>query len=297
MQKGFNMAQHSPLAALVLIAAASALAAQDHAIRLDRLPKAGSVIEVASSTEQSGDLGPVLARAKRAGVTGQFKTPATIALRITIDEVAADGRATKATYAVLRCDVTTPRGKAASYITGKTFEVAVNNGKRMYLGTTGVAGEKWVLEEPNASMLDAAVPLSFFQGEPAFDTLFGTTQRQKSGATWPADPQALAAGFHHLGATKERATGKSSLKKGRGKLLTVQSDAEFSALKHDLPDGYQLAEDKFQMQLITSLPADEAALPAEQAIVRYLAISGINGGKKSVEWLRETGHARYKVVK
>lgn len=291
------MTTYSRWLALIVIAAGSNLAAQDYAVKLDRLPKAGSVIEVVSTTEQSGDLGPVLARSKRAGITGKFTTPATIALRIAIDGVAADGRVTKATYTIIRCDMVTPRGKTPSYLTGKSFEVTVSDGKRTYLGSTGVAGEKWVLEEPNASMLDAAVPLSFLAGEPALDTLFGTAERQKSGATWTAQPQVLAEGYKHLGAAKERATGKSALKKGRNKQVTVQSDLELSGLKYDIPDGYVLAENKFQLQIITSLPADDLALPAEQAIVRYTAISGTSGGKKSVEWLRETGHAKYKLVK
>jgi hypothetical protein len=285
------------LASLMVLVLAVHVVAQEHLIKLDRHPKAGSIIEVTSATEQAGDLGVVLAKSKRAGVTGQFKTAAAIVLRITIDEVDADGRTTKATYNILRCDVATPRGKAANYITGKSFEVSIADGKRMYLGSTGVAGERWILEEPNASMLDAAVPLRFFSGETSLDALFGTTQPQKGGASWDADAQALADGFAHLGADKARAAGKSTLKRGRGKSLTVQSDLELAGLKHDSPDGFVLSEDKLQLQITSVLPPDETALPSEQMSARYIAISGTSGGKKSVEWLRETGHARYKIVK
>jgi hypothetical protein len=80
-------------------------------------------------------------------------------------------------------------------------------------------------------------------------------------------------------------------------LQTVQSDLELTGLKHEVPDGFALGEDKFQLQFTSVLPPDETALPSEQMSVRYLAISGAADGKKSVEWLRETGHARYKVVK
>jgi hypothetical protein len=277
---------------------ASGSDAETTVIRLDRLPKAGSVIEVASATEQTGELGPALAPAKRQGVTGKFNTTANIGIRIVIDEVDADGLTTKATYQIVRCDmVTPPRGKTPSYITGMSFEVSVVNGKRRYLGRTGVANERWILEEPNASMLDAAVPLRFFQGEATLDDLFGTAQPQKSGANWTAEPQAIADAFSHLGAKQERAAGKSTLQRARGNLLTVASGLELSGLKYELPDGYALAEDKFQMQLITAISSDESALPGEQTSQRYTSISGTSEGKKIVEWLRETGQSRYKLVK
>src|SRR5688572_16102359 len=102
------MRKLSHVSLLVLTYGSSALGAEEYPIQLDRLPKAGSVIEVTSRTEQTGDLGPALAPVKRAGVTGNFRTVATLVVRVAILEVDAEGLTTQAKLQVVQCD-TVPR--------------------------------------------------------------------------------------------------------------------------------------------------------------------------------------------
>jgi hypothetical protein len=285
-----------PFVLLVLLVGSPNLAAQEYPIKLDRLPKQGSIIEVASRTEQTGDLGAVLARPERWGVTGPYKTVGAFVIRIAIEEVDGDGFATKAAYQIAQCNVTSLQGGLATGLRGKVFQVSASEGKRMYLEPTGDGGY-YVLDRPKASMLDLAVPMPFLKGEASLDAAFGTETPQAKGGKWNSDPQAIAASFAYLGASKDRAQGASMLKKVTGAVLGIESTLQLAGLKYDLPNGYVLAEDKFQMQLSTTLPIDETLLPTEQTFVRYTAVNGLDNGKRSAEWMRESGQARYKVIK
>jgi hypothetical protein len=136
-----------------LLIGSASVSAQEYAIKLDRLPKQGSIIEVTSRTEQTGNLGAVLARPERWGVTGPYKTVGALVIRIAIEEVDGDGFATKAAYQIVQCNVSSLQGGLATGLRGKVFQVSVSEGRRMYLEPTGDGGY-YVLDRPKASMLD-----------------------------------------------------------------------------------------------------------------------------------------------
>jgi hypothetical protein len=285
-----------------MVLTAAPLGAAEFAIRFDRLPPAGSVIEVASETEQTGDLDAVLARSKRWGVEGKFRMTGSLLLRIRIDEVNAEGWATKAACQVVRCNAASGGRRTAADLNGKVFSMSVAEGKRRYLEPTGAAGESYVLDEPRASMLDLAVPLRFLAGEAGLDTMFGTAQPQQAKARWPADPQALAKSLAHLtagrgGANQEDLQGMSVLTKATARQLTVESALRLSGLALELPGGYTLAGDGYELKYTSVLPADQTALPSEQWIMRSTMVTTVHEGDRVVEWLRETGRARYRMVK
>jgi hypothetical protein len=276
--------------------ARAALAADEYPIQLDRLPPAGSVIEVTSQTEQEGDLGAVLARPNRWGVTGKYKTVASLSIRITIDEVDADGRTTAATYRIGRCEITSEQGRTGTDLKGQTFQVSVSDGRRMYLQPTGDGGY-YVLDPPRASIFDLAVPLRFFQGEAGLDAMFGATEPKKKGDKWSSDPAALARSLAYLGGDEEHLQGESVLKKATAKLLTLEHSLRLSGLKLELPDGYGLAADELAVQFTTALPTDAALPPTQQSIVKATRVAGTINGQDSVEWMRESGRAKYKLAR
>jgi hypothetical protein len=127
--------------------------------------------------------------------------------------------------------------------------------------------------------------------------MFGTIDRQKKGADWKADPQKLATAFAHRGAQQDRSFATTVLKKASGKQLTLESSLQLSGLKYTLPDGFLLADDKFQMQVTSVLSTDESALPVEQLLMQYTAVSGALENKRVSEWFRESGHAKYRLLK
>jgi hypothetical protein len=86
------------------------------------------------------------------------------------------------------------------------------------------------------------------------------------------------------------------LKTATGKVLGVESAAQLTGVKHDLSAGYALVADKLQIEASSILPLDASALPAEQSILST-SVSGLAGRKCSMEWSRETGVARSKMVK
>jgi len=269
----------------------------EHPIKFDRLLAAGSVIEVSSRTEQVGNLGPVLARPNRWGVTGSFRTVGVLVIQIAVSEVNAQGFAKEATFRIVRCDVVSGGARTARDLPGKVFRVAASDGMRRYMEPTGAAGEWYVLDPPRASILDLAVPLRFLEGEAGLDAMFGVAAPQKKGAEWNADPQSLADGFTYLGAAKVRAQGAATLKQATAKLLTLESSLQLAGLKYEFPAGYTLATDQFRLRYVTSLPTDATALPTEQSIAKYTAVEGTADGKRGTEWMRESGVARYKRLK
>jgi hypothetical protein len=293
------MTPRTPVLLLVASLFASSASGQDeHPIRFDRLPPAGSVIEVTARTEQVGELGPLLVRAFGWDSVGVAKTVGQLVVQVAINEVDANGFAKGAAFKIVRCDIFSGQRRIALDMQGKVYRVAVSEGKRLYLEPTGTAGESYALDPSRASILDLAVPLRFLQGEAGLDKMFGVAAPQKKGGTWTADPQALADGFTWLAARKDRAQGSTTLKKVTGnKLLTLESKLELAGLKYEIPTGYVLAQDQLRIQYTTVVPADDKALPTEQSITRHTTATGTADGKRGVEWLRETGYARYKRLK
>jgi hypothetical protein len=291
----------TPAIAILLIASAP-LSAQEYPIKLDRLPKVGSVIEVTSQTAQTGELKTVLSKLTRWGVTGSFRTTATVVARLTVEEADPSGWATKASLKVLRFDVVSGNRKTATDIQGKVFQLSVHKGRRRYLEPTGKPGESYVLDEPRADVLDLALPLRFMKGEVGLDAMFGAQAPQRVGATWKADPQALATAFSHWHASRERSQGAAVIRKAVGKILTLETTLSLTGLSFpdlifNLPADYTLSEAKHEMQITTAVSSEESALPSAQAIKLFTTASGILKGVKESEWYMGTGQSRYKLVK
>jgi hypothetical protein len=294
-----RVATPSRCAAIVLAVSATAASGQqvEYPIKFDRLPPAGSVIEVSSRTEQTGDLGPVLVIPNRWSSPGKYRTVGQLVVHVTIGEVDTAGRAKQAALKIVRCDVTSGLRRILTHLPGRVYQIRISEGKRVYTEPTGTPGESYLLDPLEACVLDLAVPLRFMQGEAGLDKLFGVAAPQKKGATWNSDPQVLAEGFPYLGARKDRAQGAATLKKVVGQSLTVDASLQLAGLKYEWPAGYALGADQFRLQYTTILPFDETALPTEQAIVKYTAVNGTSDGRPTAEWMREVGYAKYKRLK
>jgi hypothetical protein len=283
---------------LVVLSAAAACGQQtEYPIKFDRLPPAGSVIEVASRTEQTGDLGPVLVIQNRWSNPGKYRTVGALVVHVTVGEVDAGGWAKQASLRIVRSEVVSGGRRILPDLPGKVYQLGVSDGKRIYTEPTGTPGEAYLLDPLRACVLDVAVPLRFLQGEAGLDKLCGVAAPQKKGAKWNSDPQVLADGFPYLGARRDRVQGVATLKQIVGQTLTVEASLQMTGLKYELPAGYTRGSDQFQLQYTSALPLDETALPTEQAIVKYTAVNGTSDGRPTAEWMRETGHARYKRLK
>jgi len=166
-----------------LIFIASAVFAEDYAIKLTRPDKPGFKYEVARTatlkTARSLKEGETLLKSSSSVMTIDFASERTVL------EVNDRGGDTKCSYKIARCTVTTGNAAGELLSVGTEVIASVEDGKKVFRVNDAVVSPRV------SEVLNEVVSLS--RAQATDDDVFGTAERKKIGETWPINSTLAAA--------------------------------------------------------------------------------------------------------
>lgn len=242
-------------ATISLFAFAAAACGKDYKVLLDRPAKVGQTYSMSASAENHETVTVTLPGALPHKQENALKAHLDCAVRVLAVD-SGSGLPSKLECTVKEC---TRDGKPL--LSGGTVFVAEDKAGKTEITINGES-----VDPKTAEALNAVVE-THGPGDPSDSEVFGSTQLQSVGSTWPINSEAAARGLakSDLPVTKENMKGESKLvavKDENGtEALEIQSTINVASISGTMPNGAKIESGSFSGEFNGFFPTDPKLMP------------------------------------